>query len=129
MWALGSFPFLLLNVPILGASLTGHKPTGYDQAGRLVPMLTGAQKKEMQRLEEMRHLSKARNASGGQEALEAPDALKAAALAVQRTYRGWQVRNRGLVTKMGAMTNGLSRSIVRRPAASVAARLGDTSLV
>lgn len=39
-YALLSFPFLVLAVPVLGPALVGAKPTGYDEAGRLVPRLT-----------------------------------------------------------------------------------------
>lgn len=35
-WALASLPFFVFSIPILGAALTGARPTGYNERGRLV---------------------------------------------------------------------------------------------
>ena len=37
-----SFPFLVFNLPVIGALLHGAKMTGYDRSGALVPQLTSA---------------------------------------------------------------------------------------
>lgn len=44
LWALGSFPYLIFIVPVLGQALHQAKPTGYDQSGMLVPQLSGVQR-------------------------------------------------------------------------------------
>jgi len=46
LYGLGSFPFLIFNVPVLGNALHASKPTGFDKSGRLVPSLTSTQLKE-----------------------------------------------------------------------------------
>lgn len=47
VWALLSMPFFIFLVPFAGAPLNGGpRPTGYNERGRLVPMLTPAQKRK-----------------------------------------------------------------------------------
>jgi hypothetical protein len=40
LYGVAAFPFLVFNVPIVGPALHRSKPTGYDKAGMLVPLLS-----------------------------------------------------------------------------------------
>ena len=46
LYGLGSFPFLIFHVPVLGNALHASKPTGFDKHGRLVPTLTNLELKK-----------------------------------------------------------------------------------
>jgi len=63
-WALASLPFFVFSIPILGAALTGARPTGYNERGRLVSMLSRGQKRakykrEIEQREKTRRLAAA----------------------------------------------------------------------
>ena len=45
-------PYLIFNVPLIGPSLLGVEPTGYDQAGNVRPQMTLSEMNEKWDLEE-----------------------------------------------------------------------------
>ena len=85
IWALFSFPFVLFALPVLGESLHRSKPTGYDQAGKLVAQLSAAKIRRKVALETKLHEAHARQA-------DYPDDQSDAALKIQSMYRGARVR-------------------------------------
>ena len=89
LWGLASFPYMIFLLPYLGSSLHGAKPTAYDQAGHLVPKLTGALIKRKRREDEERE-----QIAGA--ATPEDNALCAAATTLQRHTRGKRLRKRML---------------------------------
>jgi hypothetical protein len=88
IWGLFSFPYLIFLVPILGSALHSSKITGYDQSGQLVPKLTAALMRQKQREDKLRE-----EMGGG---VSANEGTAAAAVKVQKHYRGKRARKRVL---------------------------------
>lgn len=80
-------------MPVLGTALHGAKLTGYDQAGRLVPRLSGAEMKRKQMMEQEGQINEM-GQEGVLSALAATSThIETAVVAIQRAYRGFASRS------------------------------------
>jgi len=87
-WALLSFPFLLFLAPVLGTSLHHARPTGYDQAGNLAPLLSGSLMKQKLAKEETERLAREEEEANLEEQRKRGDA----AGLLQKVQRGNKTR-------------------------------------
>jgi len=90
IWALASFPFVIFVVPVIGETLHQSKATGYDQAGKLTPQLTGAKmKRKIKREKEEQEKAMVAAERAGSD--DNPEDQQAA-VRIQSMFRGTQTR-------------------------------------